>query len=160
MKIRFLITLLALTVFSTAASADLRLGVKAGPMLVSFDDVETDENPRNVGLSAGYHFNLLVGEVGLEAEITRSISEGDVVGTSLEVESQGVYLTYTSPGLIYFKGKLGFMDASLVAGDLSEDEGGETYGLGVGMSLGLVNIEIEYTAIDDDVSFVSLGLVF
>ena len=52
------------------------------------------------------------------------------------------------------------MDARLLAGDLSEDEGGETYGLGVGYRMRNFDLELEYTAVDDDVSFISVGLVY
>lgn len=160
MKNRLIAAALLMTCLSPAAHADLILGVKSGPMLVSFDEVESDSDPINAGLTFGYQFDTGAGRFGVEAEITRSVAAGKVADTDLEVESQGIYATYATRGPLYFKGKVGIMEASLVAGDLSEDEGGETYGVGVGMRLGLFRVELEYTAIDDDVSFVSVGLIY
>ena len=140
--------------------ADLILGAKVGPMLVSFDDNETSSDPTNVGLTLGYDFPLRSGIIGFEAEITRSVESGEVNGTLLDVESQGIYASYSTTGPIYFKAKIGIMDASLVAGDLSEDEGGETYGLGVGYRINNIKLELEYTSIDDDVAFISFGIVY
>ena len=78
------------------------------------------------------------------------------------MESNGIYISYTTPGPFYFKARGGLMDAKLVtdAAGFAEGESGETYGVGVGLSLGLFRIELEYTAIDDDVDFISVGLVY
>nr|MBX2883925.1 hypothetical protein [Granulosicoccus sp.] len=93
--------------------------------------------------------------------ITRSVSPGTVIGVDLEVESQGVYLTYTTTGQLYFSGRIGYMDAGLVAEGLSEDEGGETYGVAVGYRLSeRLAVELDLTSIDDDITFISLGVKF
>ena len=52
------------------------------------------------------------------------------------------------------------MGASLSAGELSEDEGGETYGIAVGCCLTGFDLELGFTAVDDDVTFESLGAGF
>ncbi|MFK7853521.1 MAG: outer membrane beta-barrel protein [Granulosicoccus sp.] len=147
------------SVFSASAHADLYFGIKAGSMLIGFDDVEVAEDPASVAGTLGYQFESFP-SLSVEAEVSRTVSTGLVVGNELEVESQGVYFSYTSPGRIYYKGRIGYMDAALVAGDLSEDEGGETYGVAVGIRLQGVSVELDYTAVDDDVNFVSIGLRF
>lgn len=139
--------------------ADLRLGVRAGSMLVGFDDVEVAEDPVSVAASIGYEFSR-VGGLSLEAEISRSTTPGMVIGNDLEVESQGVYIAYETAGRMYLRARVGYMDASLISGDLSEAEGGETYGLALGLRLSGMCIELDYTAVDDDVSFVNIGLRF
>lgn len=160
MKNRLLIACVLLFGLSSVAQAGFLIGVKAGPMLVGFDDVDVDEDPSSVGVLLGYEFDSRPGGFALEAEATRTTVAGTVVGVDLEVESQGLYLSYATRGKFYLKGRVGFMDAALVADSLSEDEGGETYGLAVGVRLGAVRLELDYTAVDDDVTFVSIGVVF
>ena len=155
------LAVLSASVFAAApAHADLLFGAKAGPMLVSFDNVDTTDDPYNVGLMAGYEFGVLFGGLAIEAELTRSLTEGTVSATDLEVSTQGVYLSFTTAGPFYGKIKAGLMRASLDAGALSEDENGETYGIGAGVSAGLFRVELEYTVVDDGVHFVSIGVVF
>ena len=142
---------------STTVHADLYLGVKAGSMLIGFDDVEVSDDPVSAAASIGYQFDRFP-RLSIEAEVSRTVTPGLVAGNDLEVDSQGVYLSYTSAGRFYLKGRLGYMDAALSAGELSEDEGGETYGVAMGLRLPGFNVELDYTSIDDDVSFISLGL--
>lgn len=145
--------------FSSISQAGLTYGVKAGTMQIGFDDVEVSSDPSSIGVSIGYDFAGT--NFGVEAEVTRSLSPGEVIGVDLEVESQGIYLTYTTSGKFYFSGRLGFMDAGLVAEGLSEDEGGETYGIAAGYRLGeRLRVEVDYTSIDDDINFISIGLKF
>ncbi|MFK7992513.1 MAG: hypothetical protein AB8B87_00140 [Granulosicoccus sp.] len=160
MKYRFLIASVLFFGLSSIANAGFLIGVKAGPMLVGFDDVDVDEDPVSVGVLLGYDFDSQPGGFALEAEATRSTAAGLVSGIDLEVESQGLYLSYATRGNLYLKGRVGYMDASLVADSLSEEEGGETYGLAIGLRLGAIRVELDYTAVDDDVTFVSVGLVF
>ncbi|MBX2882280.1 MAG: hypothetical protein KTR32_20195, partial [Granulosicoccus sp.] len=96
---------------SSVSHAGFVFGAKAGTMQVGFDDVEVSSDPSSVGLSLGYDFTGT--NFGVEAEITRSVSPGTVIGVDLEVESQGVYLTYTTTGQLYFSGRIGYMDAGL-----------------------------------------------
>lgn len=159
MKLRILpITLLALFI-SPAGHADFNFGVKAGTMLVGFDNDDVSEDPVSVAASLGYSFASVSG-LSVEVEATRTASAGMVTGNELEVDSQGVYIAYETAGRVYLKGRIGYMDASLSAGDLSEDEGGETYGIAIGWRISGFNLELDYTAVDDDVTFVSLGVRF
>ena len=158
MKKRILFCALVGSLFSVCAHADLYLGVKTGSMLVGFDNVEVSEDPANVAATIGYEFGSFP-RISLEAEVSRTITAGLVSGNELEVESQGAYITYTTAGRLYSKWRVGYMDAALSAGvDLSEDEGGETYGVALGLRMIGFKLELDYTAVDDDVSFVSLGI--
>ena len=161
MRLRKLVVVtLLLLGFSTSAYAEFLLGVKTGPMLVKFDDADVSDDPTNLGISVGYELGVFVGGLAIEAEFTRSLAAGSVLDNDLEVSTQGVYASFTTAGPLYFKARVGLMDATLDAGGLTEDENGETYGVGVGLSLGLFRIELEYTSIDDDVNFISIGLVY
>lgn len=157
---RLVVVVLACLFFAAPLQAEYLLGVKVGTMSVSFDDADTDDNPVNAGLMLGYERRLSAGLLAFEVEITRSLSPGSVVDQDLEVDSQGVYVSFASSGSVYIKGRLGLMDASLSAGGLSEDEGGETYGLAVGYRAARFRAELDYTSIDDDVAFISVGLVY
>lgn len=151
-----------LTVIGTgsgASWAEWLIGAKAGPMRVEFDDASVDSDPLNAGVLAGYAFDELLPGLAAELELTRSVSSGTVVGSDLDVDSNGLYAAYRTAGRFYVKGRLGLMAASL-DGELAEDENGETYGLGAGWRLPRGALELEYTSIDDDVAFVSLGFVY
>jgi len=157
MKIPAWLAATVLFSLSAIANAGFQFGVKAGTMQIGFDEVEVTEAPNSVGLTLGYDFER--SPFGVEAEVTRTVTSGTVIGTSLDVESQGLYLTYTTSGTWYVSGRVGYMDAGLVAKGLSEDEGGETSGLAFGRKLGSrLRIELDYTAIDDDISFLNISL--
>ncbi|MFK7859969.1 MAG: outer membrane beta-barrel protein [Granulosicoccus sp.] len=155
------LTLLALCTLPAAGIADWYLGAKVGTMRIGFDDNTVDSDPASVGIAAAYRFeSILQGGLSAEVEITRGITSGEVSGFDLDVESQGIYVAYTTQGRYYLKGRLGLMDAALTAGDLSEDEGGETYGLAAGTRIGQWALELDVTSIDDDVTFLSVGVVW
>lgn len=154
-----LITFLSLFSVGTA-QAEFLIGVKTGTMATDVDGANVSDDPSNGGLMLGYELGILAGDVAVEAEFTRSSSAGSVSGQDLEVETNAVYLSYTTPGPFYLKLRGGLMDSSIDAGPFSSDESGEAYGVGVGFSLGLLRLEAEYTAINEDIDFISLGLVF
>lgn len=153
----FVMTALAVP---SVVSAGGYVSAKLGVMDVGFDDVEVDSNPSSFGLTAGYRFDSLLQGLSAEFEFTRGIASGEVIGLDLDVESQGAYIAYQTSGQFYLKGRLGLMDAGLVAGSLSEDEGGESYGLAAGYRIEPFAIELDITSIDDDITFMSLGVVW
>jgi len=159
--IRMLVLLVMASVLAISpAHAGALLGVKIGAMSVGFDDASSDEDPVNAGLLLAYEKPLSAGILAFELEVTRTIAAGGVADQDLEVDSQGIYVSFASSGASYIKGRLGLMDASLSAGVLSEDEGGETYGLALGYRASSFRVELDYTSIDDDVAFISLGFVY
>lgn len=152
--------LLALTLtlcLMTSAHADFYLGVKTGPMLV---DIDGADDPTNVALTLGYEFGIVLGDLGLEAEFSRTLSEGEVGDEDLEVESDGFYAAFLTPGPIYFKLRAGVVDNEVIIGDDADSDGGNAFGAGIGVSAGLARFEIEFTRIDSDIDFVSLGVQF
>lgn len=160
-KILIAAVLLAL---SSQVSATWTVGANAGVMSVSFDENSVDSDPINVGVVLGYHFNPSLQGLGGELEITRSISSGEIAelpanNNELEVESQGLYLTYRLGSTYYVKGRIGYMRADLT-GQLGEDESGETYGLTGGYSVGNIAVELSATSIDDDVFYGAIGIVY
>ena len=104
---------------------------------------------------------MIVADLALEAEFTRTAEEGETRGGSdIEVDTNALYLTFTTPGPVYLKLRGGLIDITADVGSASDDESGESFGAGLGLSLGLLRLELEYTRIDDDIDFLSAGIVF
>lgn len=159
---RKLLLALALTFgLCSTALADFYLGAKTGLMMADIEGADVDTHPTNVGVSLGYELGVLAGDLALEAEFTRTAAEGEVEGGGdIEVDSNAVYVAFTTAGPLYFKIRGGLQETEVRAGSGEENERGETFGVGVGFSLGLLRLEAELTSIDDDVNFVSIGVVF
>ena len=153
----FLAVLLALLTTSQAWAGDVYFGAKTGPMIIDDSAIKTD--PTNIGFLIGYELGLLVGDLAVEGEITKSTAKGEVKGGGkFDVDTMAAYLAFRTAGPVYLKAKGGFMQV-----DAGSTESGASYGLGLGFGLGLMQIELEYTqaTIDPDkVSFVSVGIQF
>lgn len=157
--IRFSAVLLLLVSLMPTAHADWYAGIRAGLTEVSIDDIEVDSSPTNIGILAGYKFSRFLPGLSAELDITESISDGEVLNTSLGVASTGLYLAYRTAGPIYLKGRVGLMKAELT-GDFAESENGESFGVAIGLDLPLFGLELDYTLIDDDVGFTSLVIIY
>lgn len=153
------VLLLFVSFVPTTAHADWYAGIRAGITDVSFDDIEVDSSPTNVGVLAGYEFSRFLPGLSAELEVTESLSDGEVLNSSLGVSSQGLYLAYRTGGMIYLKGRVGLMKAELT-GDLAESENGESYGVAVGVDLPMVGLELDYTVIDDDIGYASVAVIY
>ena len=143
--------------FSTPILADgLTFGAKTGPMKVDSSAVKDD--PTNAGVTVGYELGLVLGDLGFEGEFTTSMDDGTIKNSNatFDVDTVGLYATYRSPGFIYLKARYGFV--SWESGN--EEDTNTSMGLGFGVSLGLLQVELEYTQIDEDIDFLSLGIVF
>ena len=156
-----IISWLAITVLliSTQSHAEgLTFGAKVGPMQL---DVSDTEDPTNAGVTIGYEFGLGLGDLGFEGEFTTTVKDGKIGGENLKIDTVGGYATYRSPGFIYLKGRVGYVawDAAQTLGESDKDSSG-SYGLGLGVSLKVVKFELEYARIDDQIDFISLGILF
>ncbi len=140
-----------------AAHADLYIGAKTGPMLV---DISGADDPTNVALTLGYELGILVADVGLEAEFSRTASDGDVAGQPLEVETNALYVSFVTPGPLYLKLRGGIADTEVSVGAASTSDNDTSLGVGLGVSAGILRFEIEYTQIENDVDFLSFGVQF
>lgn len=157
---QFSITAILLTLifsFSTSAYASgLTFGAKTGPMQVD----GLDDDPTNAGVAVGYEVGIVLGDLGFEGELTTTMKDGDWAGNDVSVDTMGLYATYRSPGFLYFKAKTGFTrwDVDYSVGE--DDDTVTSMGIGIGFSLGIIQFELEYTEIDDDIEFISLGVQF
>lgn len=155
--------LLALAV-SLPAQAEFYFGAKTGPMMFDADAVTTD--PTNTGIMAGYEIPLLIGDLGVEAELTTTVSDGEfttVTGSGIttrdvDINTQALFVAFRTAGPLYVKAKTGMVN---VDSDFVEEDGTDSaVGFGVGFGIGILQLELEYTKIGSDVDFVSLGIQF
>ncbi|GAB2509147.1 porin family protein [Microbulbifer agarilyticus] len=135
-------------------------GPVAGLMSVDVDG----DNPFNAGFRGGYTWNS---GWGIEAELTRSLSDGAYYDVDYSINTFGVYGTYRSAGQLYFKGKLGYLsetvnfDESYWSDSHKESDTGLSAGAGLGFHMARnAYVEAEYTLIEEDVDFFSASLVF
>ncbi len=152
--------LLALAFVNPVQAGEFIAGIKAGVVDVEapgFDPITT------ASLQLGYEFtDLLVLDVALEGEITRSLSDADGPGGDYSYENAGVFASLRSAGPIYVIARAGLVDIRLEQDSGSSSDSGTAYGLGLGFSTG-VRWEIEWTTYDfedDDINRVSFHLSF
>lgn len=162
MQKKMVLTVIGLLVLLLAANsamaAGITFGAKSGPMQLDTDGVE---DPINAGVAVGYEFGIVLGDIGLEGEFTTTVKEGELGIQRLKLDTAGAYVTYRSPGFIYLKGRAGYVgwDADFNQNG-TDDDTGASYGAGLGFNLKIVKFELEYTKIDDDIDFISLGIQF
>lgn len=159
MKAIFLVGLLGLVAAAPATAGEWLFGAKTGALIVDSDVVKDDAI--NTGVFAGYQMGVVLGDVGVEAVATTTTGDGKLdTGQKLEVDTYAGYVTFRTAGPIYLKVKGGYMEADIAA--VSGTESGASYGAGLGFSLGIILVELEYieTAFDDvDVAFASVSAV-
>ena len=148
--------------FTTSAYASgLTFGAKTGPMRI--DNSFIDDDPTNAGVAVGYEIGVVLGDIGFEGELTTTMKDGSTNATpsdDVSVDTMGLYATYRSPGFLYFKAKTGFTRWDVSAGGYEDDDTVTSMGIGLGFSLGIIQFELEYTEIDDDIDFICLGVQF
>lgn len=161
---------------ASASSAETYAGVKSGFMMI---DVEGVDNIIPIG---GFFGMTVAPNISIEGEFNYGISGGDwepVAGVTTEfniwtVAGYGVYRFHFSEAA-YLKAKVGVLHENLeaeVSGsiefmgetytysyDLSGSDTGLSFGVGGGFNLNpSTMIEAEYTLIEQDISFLSVGL--
>ncbi len=156
-----------LCLFSSAAMAEgPYLGAKLGIMDA---DVSGLDDATNVGLFAGYNFGELGDGISwaLEAEFTTTISDGDVDVLGLngdwDVDTQALYAVLRVGGDLYGKLRAGYLredvSVSIAGVSIGGDDTGFSGGLGGGWQVNeQLAIEAEYTLVEEDLDFYSIGV--
>lgn len=140
-------------------------GIKAGAMDT---DVGGFDNANNLGLLLGYDvYRDVSGAFSAEGEYTRTFSKGDVningAQGDWKIETLAAYGAYRTEGDFYLKAKIGYLREKVtVSGvgntSISGSDSGLSYGAGFGFRLNRkAGLEFEYTIIEDDISFISVG---
>ncbi len=149
--------------YTTAVHSELYIGVKGGEMKISNDI------PFNDATSIGILFGGTIQDSGfaIEGEITTTVSsaEHESRNDELDIFTFAGYGVYRSSGKLYFKGKAGLLTEYLnISGGRFALEGyGGAISLGAGAGFRIsnnTNLEFEYTIIETDIDFVSLGITF
>lgn len=166
------------------AAAPVWAGENSGPYIGAkygkfFIDVEEVNEPTDGGFLGGYRFSN-----GMAIEFEHTEAQADIFLDStriggIDLETNALYFAYRTPGTAYFKVRAGLLQEK-VSGEaggfcyydyygtycISEniaieekDDIGLSIGLGGGVNIGsVVQLELEYTLIEQDVSFLSAGL--
>ena len=103
---------------------------------------------------------MLVADIGLEAEFSRTISDGELNGDDIDVDTNAIYLTFVTPGAAYLKLRAGYIDSEVTIGNNSSSDDDTSFGAGIGLSTGILRFEIEFTQVNDDTDFLTLGVQF
>lgn len=155
------------------------VGAKYGKFMI---DVEEATDPTDGGVLLGYRFKN-----GMAIEFEHTKAESDVLDGNISVgtvklTTNALYFAYRAGGAAFFKFKAGLLKED-VSGEATgqdcyydyygnnsycysstEDAGDEndvglSAGIGAGVNIGsVVQMEVEYTIIEQDVSFLSAGL--
>lgn len=140
-----------------AAMADMYFGVNAGPMLIDASGVD---DPTNAGVLIGKEWGVGLGDIGVQAEFTTTIDDGNYYGHDVSVNTQAIFGAFRTAGPLYLIAKAGLLREDVEIGGRSEDDTGLAAGIGVGFSLGIAQLELEYTQIEEDIGYLSLGVRF
>ena len=98
--------------------------------------------------------------VSLSFSSTSGICNGDLNGAKVKVETEALYVALRTAGPVYFKGRVGTLQEKVKIGNTSGTDSGSSYSIGVGFSIGLVQAELDFTHVESDIKYVSLGVVF
>lgn len=149
--------LLAGLLLSPAGHAEWYIGAKAGPMMIDADGVD---DPTNAGVIIGHEWGVVAGDLGIEAEFTKTIDDGRFAGQDVQVDTLGLFAAFRTAGPVYLIGKAGVVRNEVEVGSVSDSDTGTAIGAGVGFSIGIAQFELEFTRLDDDIDFLSLGVRF
>jgi outer membrane immunogenic protein len=131
-------------------------GVKGGPVVL---DLPSLDDPVNAGVVLGHDWGVVIGDIGVEAEATTTVANGKNDDNGVDVKTGGLFGAVRTAGPIYLKARLGYAvyDFTGVSG---QSEANVAYGLAFGVSVGIVQFELEYTKMDSDVNTITLGVLF
>ncbi|MEC8811620.1 MAG: outer membrane beta-barrel protein [Pseudomonadota bacterium] len=148
-----------------AQDAGVYIGAKAGSFRIDAEELNSN-NPNGRGFVLGYN----LGD-GPAIEFERNSSDTFYAGLDRysgpevegELETTALYFAYRSVGTAFFKVKAGILKEDVKAKGYSaaadESDTGLSVGAGFGFNLGdIAQVEAEYTIIEQDVSYLSLGL--
>ncbi len=161
------------TWFGETADGEWLAGVKLG---VAQPDLEGYDNATMGTLVVGYQFARPAGDRGrssIEMELgisnTNDISANGVSHVAeYDIHTFAMFFNYRSPGTVYFKGKLGFIDSNI---DTSYPNDGPkalpkmhdtslAFGLGLGMRVsknGTIEAEWVSASGDNDINYYNIG---
>ena len=154
-KLLPVVLFLATTHVFAESSGGVYLGVKTGSLDIDSAMWDAD-TPKGVVL--GYQ----KGSFGAEIEFNTADIDYDFLGikSSADYKTLALYGVYRSEGDFYFKAKAGVLKQEVKTSFTTEDDTNASGGVGLGVKMGPVRLEAEYTIIETDVDFISIGANF
>lgn len=166
--------LLAFAAIGLVALSPVRAQQAVNPMYFGFKagtmdaDVSGFDEASNWGVLLGFtlYDQAEAGSLALEGEYTRSFNDGDVRIAGLRgdwnVETLALYGAYRTGGNVFLKAKAGWASRDVSVrgpgGRIEGDDSDFSFGAGGGVRLSRkAGLELEYTVIEDDLNFLSLG---
>lgn len=158
---------LVLALFGLAAHGPVQAQQVGNPLYfggkIGLMDPDRGDEATNLGVLVGY--TLMEdsnGSFAAEGEYTRTFDDGEIGGADWDIETLAAYLAYRTAGDVFLKAKAGYgwWDVSVdrVATRFEDDDWDFTFGAGVGFRLSRKSgLELEYTVIQEDIDFLSLG---
>ncbi len=133
-------------------------GIKSGNMDI---DVSAYDTAAPLGIQLGYSFNE---NYAIELEYTDTDFDLKTAGMKFngDMQTYALYGVYRTSGDVYAKFKAGILneEVSIKVANQTADFGDDGFsaGIGAGYRSGPVSIEAEYTILEQDVDFLSVGL--
>ena len=161
LKKLFIISIGCCFLASPAYARNWNIGVRLAFIEPDGSLIPGSDNADNIGVVLGYQWPLSSGAIGLEADYTTSFLDGSVdlegnpINEAFFIDTLGAHATYKTPGFatnlgIYSKFKAGVTYYKVTnTGFLDEEEADFSFGVGVGLKLGQVALEIDYTTYND-----------
>lgn len=138
------------------ADDGLYVGVQAGSMN---HDGSGFDGANNLGVVLGYEFlNVALGDIAIEGGYTNTVDEGNTPVGDWEIETLAAYGVFRTAGPLYLKVKGGVLRSNVKESLQSNTSTEFSGGIGGGFSVGIAQLELEYTRIGEDVDFISLTL--
>lgn len=164
----FTLVILYIAIDSQVLADEYTFGIKGGTMMNSASGAS---DATSIGFVTNFPLSNKISSI--EAEITTSITGGGVGGGfdyDWDITTIAGYYTHNiHQGGFYLKLKAGLLYERVVISDnspfplddVTESDTGLSYGIGAGWKIGEQNkLELEYTVIEQDISFVSASLYF
>lgn len=174
MKKLLLLMLIGSTSFANLSMAaditGLYIGAKSGVLSVDADTADiTWDDATPLGLLIGYQVPVEGGDFALEFEMNKADLDVTVSNQKGELDFQTIalYGAYRSEGNFFYKLKAGILKEEITGAEsamfnaFSESDTGLSVGFGGGVRLANnITIEAEYTIIEADVGYLSVGANF
>lgn len=123
-------------------------------------DFDFSDTAVNVGGTWGHRLSWFDG-LSTEVEVTTTLAEGDFNGPDYSLTTAAGYAAWRSSGSLYIRLRGGLLYERAEVGNVSSNDAGLSFGGGLGWEMAEGHtLEFDYTLIESDVHFFSVGYRF
>lgn len=145
-------------VFAESVWADPFVGFKVALMDI---DGKVNDDPLNVGVNFGYSLDTWIADLSVVAEHNRTVDSGKTrQDDKLELNSNAAYLLWKTTRSMYFCLRAGAVHNEIIEAGDSRNNSGLLLGAGIGQVIGRTRLQLEYTSLAGDATFIGIGLEF